>query len=393
MIIDNQHNILNRFINKSQYIVKYQKALNNYECYLFNNISEFLKYHDNTDNLFFHEFFHEKINYIGRFIIDFDIHINKLHNSFINDIEYYINKLFIECTNITEHKFIWLKSNTPEKISYHLIIHNAVLNYIDEMKYLYTILNSMLKDSELFSYITCDIFDSQICKKNTTLRMCYSKKRDKDYIFTPLHDIDFVDTLATGFMKTNPFEKYKHKVVILTKINKSIIIKKQKDIPSNSIQYYCDMLYKKDDSFRYYQTYGNLISFIRTKKSKCIISGIEHEHENIFLLILNRGKDTEEVRYYCRRGCKYNLDINYYELYNSISRYKDTIEHYNNITMKNIIDNHCKEKRKYYSYQKLNNEEQLNQNTLLKKKYSIKSQLNNKDYLISRLNNKKKINW
>jgi hypothetical protein len=53
---------------------------------------------------------------------------------------------------------------------------------------------------------------------------------------------------------------------------------------------------------------GKVLSLIRVKASKCLLSGKLHEHENAFLAI-NKGDTSYSVRFGCFRYCYYKKSI------------------------------------------------------------------------------------
>jgi hypothetical protein len=305
------------------YIIDGEEKKRTREYYVFEDVHQFVRMMDDFPHS--HEIVIDKCDYNkmttmkGRLIFDFDLKErlykgNYVSPTFEHDMEKCIMRTFDEYyrIDISILEFIWLDCENPKKFSKHLVVKNAFFshNWVTQMKQFYKLLIKIISNSEYFNYCDIrDIIDEQVAKTNTTLRMPLCKKiggniltfRDNKYSFfdglIDLHlenDMDNEQHISTSNVKIEKIEeedKVKKKVKHTTEDFDDEMV-------SNIMKLFKPF---NNDTFDYYSIAGNIVNLIRLKAAPCLLSGINHDNENAFILA-----DKEGVKFFCRRGCKHN---------------------------------------------------------------------------------------
>lgn len=333
------------------------------EFYAYNNISEFFKNRSNGRFIHTHEIVCQQTTDImigqrGRLCFDFDIddiswNKPKKFKHFRNEVEKLIEycfKNFYLDVDLSVFEYMWQYSYNFEekykKFSAHLIVKNAFFceDWMKQMKTFYKIFQKQRKVLNILSEIMGYIIDSQIVRKNATLRMIFSCKlridesNSKNIKFgnflIPIIDGEpniminnkgkFIKPIESKIFRDNLIQIYKVKdlrneqFISDTNLNKLKIdfvtqklnINREKisdENISNALEVASDEIENFSEKFEFDCVAHSRFINLRTKKPYgCPVSlyKITHYSENPFLMVISDEKtSTKKVRWYCRRLC------------------------------------------------------------------------------------------
>lgn len=324
-IIANERSTNNRIGRYYTVFPSFKTFLNNRDSYP--NCHEIIVDHINN-----------KPNNAGRLVFDFDIkNIGIVPDDFKNQIQNTIlNVIENNFTNVNTDiiDFVWSTSKNVNKFSKHLTVKNMYFeNWINLSKIFYKLFcTEWDKNYEWIKSI--DLVDSQIIRKNGSLRMVGSSKIGGNPLTLDNSDHNLQDSLIRIYLKS---KKISEQLITLTNINKNIIdniifeknntdndisldefepISKNKisienklckldKLPDKIYELSYKIFCKYDGSnFKIGRILGSIISLIRLNPSNCLISGKYHENENSFIVINNDINGSKYVvKYGCYRYC------------------------------------------------------------------------------------------
>lgn len=287
---------------------------------------------------------HEKLNKYdwinnGRLVFDFDItgnNMNNVPNDFIEQVEETIMEVISDNYKFLDFDildFVWSSSNNPAKFSKHLTIKNLCFkDWIKMGKDFYKWF-SYRWDSKYDWIPSSELIDSQIIRRNASLRMVGSCKLGKNNILT-LDDDNF--TLADSLIrvydrndrKKEQYVSYDNYIEMPEEEeDKHDKPRKNKNHKSNNgidelfyeqkiydiaIETFKD--YDKNNVFDIGYIKGKFITLLRKSPGICFISNKEHENENAYLII-SESKRGYYINFGCYRGClkdsKKSININF----------------------------------------------------------------------------------
>lgn len=267
----------------------------------------------------------------GRLVFDFDVKFEnapnipqdfnkQIEDTILEVIERYFN-------NVNQEKlvFVWSTSKNPNKFSKHLTVKNLCFdNWINMSKIFYELFCLVWDENE--PWIKSNkLIDSQIVKKNGSLRMVGSSKIN-GYLLefdNPKHKL--TDSLIRIYSRT---QKRREQIINMDNLNEGVlgnviyqdqestpkkIITEPTPFPCSDEKYFnldvyiksFEILWKITNSFKIGKIQGKLMTLVRTKPGKCIMSGKFHENENAYLMI-NKSLMEYTIRFSCFRYCHKN---------------------------------------------------------------------------------------
>lgn len=233
------------------------------------------------------------------------------------------NKKYIPDKNIkTKNPWVWMTSNSPGKISKHLVIGSIVFStWRSQMKLLVSGLKDLSDDIRKSSSIVIKAIDDAITRKSGSLRLPLNAKvsnLDAKIIFDDINH-KFLDgivlihdenmyTLSGGILLTynDIADIYKSQCTYInastnSKINKYNTIS---DETSNELIDAFNRLSRKiDTGLETADINGNILQLKRVKPGICLISGKTHESDNAYVF-----KNGGDIYYACHRGCSYFIE-------------------------------------------------------------------------------------
>ena len=277
-----------------------------------------------------------KANPAGRLVFDFDIKPLaeiKIPAKFKQQIEKTVVEVVERyCNNVDTGKFvfIWSTSENPNKFSKHLTVKNLYFdNWITMSKIFYQLFCIVWDDTYLWIKSN-NLIDFQIVRNKASLRMVGSSKiggyplvfDDDTHILT--------DSLIRIYFKN---QKLAEQLVTKNNINKSVfdnvLTDSQTDLSSEQhiiIQFNPKKIikptYDKNVYDKAYEMYnainpgifkcgkinGPVLSLIRIKPHRCLLSGKLHEQENAFIII-NLDECHYSVKFGCYRFCYFQKTV------------------------------------------------------------------------------------
>lgn len=315
--------IANERIAKSDRIGRYYTVFPTFKEFLKNrnkyeHCHEIIVDHDNN-----------KPNIAGRLVFDFDIKADNVPKKFKNQIENTIVDVvekYLKNVDIEKFEYIWSTSQNPNKFSKHLTVKNLYFDNWIKMSKIFYQLFCVVWD-EKYSWINSSkLIDFQIVRNRGSLRMVGSTKIDGYPLVFDNENHKLTDSLIRIY-----FKKQREQEQMVTQNN--IIASVFDDIIDDSFEtdsessdqiinidlkpkktidpVYDIKIYNK--AYEIYNTInpkvfkmgkinGSVLSLIRLKANKCLISGRFHEQENAFLVILKK-EDNYSIRFGCYRFC------------------------------------------------------------------------------------------
>ncbi|XWV25991.1 hypothetical protein QJ857_gp1089 [Tupanvirus soda lake] len=323
--------IANERITKSGHIGRYYTVFPSFKEFLKNRVKfkhchEILVDHKNN-----------KPNLGGRLVFDFDIkNVNskddnpkngifvpknfkeQIENVVIEVVERYFNGV-----DSNKFEFIWSTSQNPKKFSKHLTVKNLYFdNWITMSKTFYNLF--CIVWDETHSWMKSPkLIDFQIVRNRGSLRMVGSTKINGYPLIFDNENHKLTDSLIRIYFKT---QREQEQLVTENNINKSVFDNVLFCEPVEITEQYHTITFepKKIEKPAYdkviferaYEIYnkispgvfkmgkinGKVLSLIRKKPNKCLMSGKIHEQENAFLII-NKGESEYSVRFGCFRYC------------------------------------------------------------------------------------------
>lgn len=263
----------------------------------------------------------------GRLVFDFDFKKKHYNNNFVNDtfesdiedlIKIVIDKYYINI-NLEKLIFVWLTSQNKDKYSKHLIVKNFYFidDWVKQLKIFYIIFIYESKKICKFTYIKDEeIIDTQLARKNASLRMPYNKKYEKENQLIFDKNYSFIDGLIKIYdinelAKEQIISIEEQNIKQMKKISECNKILEIKETLENDIKlinnYEAEFMYNKylqyNESFNYDQYYkyigfeNNIVILKRIKSGKCLICNREHDSENAYLI-----KYNDKIYFKCRRN-------------------------------------------------------------------------------------------
>lgn len=322
--------IANERITKTGHIGRYYT--------IFPTFKEFLKNREKYKHC--HEILvdhnNNKPNPSGRLVFDFDIKTNDEENSLKNEIvvpknfKKQIENIIIDViesyfngVDVNKIEFIWSTSQNPKKISKHLTVKNLYFDDWINMSKIFYQLFCILWDNTYLWIKSDKLIDFQIVRNRGSLRMVGSSKIGGNPLIFDNENHKLTDSLIRIY-----FKKQKEEEQLITKnnINKSVFdnvlcqditeISGQISELSFKPKKIENPVYKNEIYEKAYEIYntinhgvfkmgkinGTILSLIRIKANKCLLSGKLHEQENAFLVIIKRDHEYS-VRFGCYRFC------------------------------------------------------------------------------------------
>lgn len=240
--------------------------------------------------------------------------------NFKNKIERTIKttiKEYYDDVDISKLEFVWSSSLNPNKFSRHLTVKNMYFDdWLNLSKYFYKLF-SICWDMEETWIKSKKLIDFQIVKKNGSLRMVGSSKINGSKLILDDDTYTLSDSLIRIYKKT---DRYIEQHVTRENLNASAwdilneefkindsdtdLTKKPKIVNNYAIQ---EPIYEKDvyqAAFKMYNKLvpgifkigkinGKIMTLMREKRSRCIISSKIHEHENAYCIIDLVDKNSE----------------------------------------------------------------------------------------------------
>lgn len=265
----------------------------------------------------------------GRLVFDFDIKGKNVPSNFKDQVENIIITVienYLTEIDMERLQFVWSTSKNPQKISKHLTVKNFCFDDWVSLSKLFYQLFCLEWDKHYTWIESSQLIDFQIVRKKASLRMVGSSKI-KGYLLVMDNKSD---TLEDSLIRVYSEQQKKNEQIVTrnnfkTSIfnliaepnlsspidaNISIIHIRHKDTAIEK-PVYDKMVYQ--EAFKMYNQInpgifkmgkinGNLMSLLRMKPSKCLMSGKLHEHENAYLII-NQTDDMYSIKFGCYRRC------------------------------------------------------------------------------------------
>lgn len=282
-----------------------------------------------------HEIFidhvNNKPNPAGRLVFDFDIkkdEVDEIPDDFKDIIELTILDVietYYDNVNTDIIEFVWSTSTNPKKFSKHLTVKNLYFDDWISMCKIFYQLFCIIWDQKYLWISSDKLIDFQIVRKNTSLRMVGSSKIDGyPLVFDdPKHKL--TDSLIRIYFRN---QREKEQLITRKNINKNVFENVLIDDSTESFEYeqfyHIDLnpkkaiapFYESDvydkafeivnivcpEMFRIGKINGQVMTLIRKKPGKCILSDRFHEHENAFVVI-SITDDSYFIRFGCFRFC------------------------------------------------------------------------------------------
>ena len=303
--------IANERLTKSGYVGRYFTVFPNIDIFLVNRD----QYKHSHEILVDHK--NNKKDVKGRLVFDFDIKKKTddvetvIPGDFKKQIEktiIFVIKQYFYDVDIEIIEFIWSSSQNPNKFSKHLTVKNVYFDdWIIMSKFFYKLF--CLRWDNKFDWINSrELIDYQIVRNRASLRMVGSMKING---YPLIFDDDkhvLTDSLIRVYQK---HQRKKEQLITQNNINNGVLddmlidFRASKQIPnmiSKSVKImrplYDPIVYQHAfnvyDSiipgiFRMGKINQELLSLIRIKPYKCLLSGKIHEAENAFMVI-NKGE-------------------------------------------------------------------------------------------------------
>lgn len=323
--------IANERITKSDSIGRYYTV--------FPTFKDFLKNRDDYKHC--HEILvdhiNNKSNIAGRLVFDFDIKtipdtlessneklvVPKNFKKQVEDTIFEVAERYYKNVDSNKFEFIWSTSQNPKKFSKHLTVKNLYFdNWIAMSKIFYQLFCVVWDES--YSWIhSSKLIDFQIVRNRGSLRMVGSTKINGYPLTFDNEDHTLMDSLIRIYFKKH---REVEQLVVRENINSGVFdnILCEPESESSEQFFKIDFNPKKIEKPEYdkkiyetvYEMYniispgvfkmgkinGKIMSLIRNKPNKCILSGKIHEQENAFCII-TKGDDSYSVRFGCYRFC------------------------------------------------------------------------------------------
>lgn len=293
----------------------------------------------------------------GRLIFDFDFEVpwysltSFVPPNFEKEIERMViqtfQRFYVE-VNTDILRFVWLRSNTTDKWSKHLIVKNAyfIQDWKEQCSIFYNLMLGIIKEnqnSEASPFKGIDaskLIDIQVARSNATMRICGSMKYGKDNVLVleDSNSFNIYDTFVQQYRRcdidteqmiedkqllrktlNDMFYNPAHELMMSNQFYKQAC--HVADIDLSKMKMHQGMEELKDETVKhafecfeiyykevYPQTYvpyrvksvmNGMINLERVCAGKCLLSGRIHESENAFMIVTPGGS----IYFYCRRGC------------------------------------------------------------------------------------------
>lgn len=284
-----------------------------------------------------------KPNISGRLVFDFDIKVKNIPDNFKEQIEKTtINVINIFFDNIDTDiiDFIWSTSKNPNKFSKHLTVKHIYFDNWIVMSKIFYKLFCLQWDTEYDWIRSQDLIDFQIVRKKGSLRMVGSTKingfpllfDNKKHILTDSliriyfkNQRDIEQCVCIKHLNSNVPKHIFEYQSIQNKHTKTFNYNTFNNTINNQFnnQFYDTIVYDKTfelcntiqpDVFIYGKISGDIVSLLRKKSFKCLISGKVHDNENAYCKILKDNNDRfYKIIFGCFRKCsdKKNIFLGY----------------------------------------------------------------------------------
>jgi len=298
--------------------------------FVFKSFEKFLKHREEFPHsheiLATHSSLYERHD--GRLVFDFDVdptNVTQLEKRFKREVEGIIWSVIEENYHDLDLgiiEFVWSTSKKKDKFSKHLTVKNFCFNnWIIGSKIFYRLFKE--KWIELLDdWISVEkVLDSQIIRKNGTLRMVGSKKLNGKRLKLDNPNHDFLDSLIRPYIDIDK-EQYVGSSNMIPSLRREYLKMKHpeknggftvssKPSMMHLPPLYTDEVYEKAFSmvkekipgvFKIRKMVHNRLELLRIQPAKCLISQCVHESENAYVVIL---KDIYgyKFRFGCYRNC------------------------------------------------------------------------------------------
>lgn len=296
-----------------------------------------------------------KVNAAGRLVFDFDLKYDEteyvipkkfkdqIENIVVEVVERYFNNV-----DLQRLEFVWSTSQNPSKFSKHLTVKNMYFdNWISMSRTFYKLF--CIVWDEYHKWIpSSKLIDMQIVRNKGSLRMVGSKKINGYPLIFDNTNHKLTDSLIRIYFKT---QRENEQLVTIDNINNgvfdnvlyesnadddqldydfdasnSIVInfaratklsktsnKSVSSAPSYEMAIYRKAFTMYNDIvpgiFKMGSINGSILSLLRLKPSKCIMSGKQHDSENAYLVI-TKTESEYSVKFGCYRNCSQLKVIN-----------------------------------------------------------------------------------
>lgn len=293
----------------------------------------------------------------GRLVFDFDIKKENemvLPPDFFKQVKKVVNiviERYFKNVNTKLFQFVWSSSDNPSKYSFHLTVKNLLF---DDWIYLSKIFYDLFSNEWEYQYqwiSSNKLIDKQIIRKNGSLRMVGSSKINGSKLLFLKNKYSLEDSLIRIYRKKDREKEQKVSIDQLMMSSIESILQKEKlfvyshvkggkssvcsENPTYPIKIYqrAYNLYQKIDPgiFKMGKIGGKNISLQRKRKHPCLLSGINHEHENSYCYIVDKEKYFD-VWFGCYRKCYHKNTIYLGKIYpnsNKLSSYKGAVKRRN----------------------------------------------------------------
>lgn len=253
----------------------------------------------------------------GRLVFDFDIKKKSIPENFKQEMENIIKKTFTKHykdVDINKLVFVWLNSENNKKISKHLIVKNAWFceDWTRQIKEFYLVLGQEIKKDNLFDWIEYnELVDMAIAKNSSSLRMPLNSKLHGNPLLFENPNFSFYDGLVCLYrsedknieqrISCSQFITQLHDI-IQRPLNSSFSdIEIDEEYAEKAFDIFCKHD-NSDSTFTLGKINGSCISLMRSKPSRCLISGSVHDSDNAILII----HPNSSIWFYCHRGCTHS---------------------------------------------------------------------------------------
>jgi hypothetical protein len=311
-----------------------------------------------------------KPNLGGRLVFDFDIKEYEIPDGFKHQIEDSIIEvidLYFHDIDTNKFIFVWSTSANPTKFSKHLTVKNLYFDQWIEMSKIFYKLFCIVWDSSGHDWIpSSKLIDFQIVRNKASLRMVGSSKlggypltfddeshtltdsliriyfrnqRLKEQLITKDNINDLVFTEILFVSNTNDDESSEQEEHVNYFSNKNENPVYDENIYQIAFKMYNDII---PNIFKPGKINGKMISLLRIKASRCILSSRIHEQENAFLVI-NKTDAFYSVKFGCNRFCHYKKVM----FIGTIDLHDNEIDYHDNFKdLKGVYEKKQKKKQK-----------------------------------------------
>ena len=267
-------------------------------------------------------------NYGGRLVFDFDIVYKDnlvIPDNFKDQIEAMIISIITQYyvgVNTDIILFVWSSCVNATKLSKHLTVKNFYFdNLIPMSKQFYDIL--AIEWDKKYDWISSDdLFDAQIVRKNSSLRMTGSRKINGNVLTLDNKEFTLLDSLIRIYNNThlqqeqiitsNNIIASPPSIVVPNIIMRPQIVSNYQNNNIDNMDVYeaafniCNNILP--GIFKMGKIIENRIDLTRIGSYKCLMSDHIHEKQNAYL-ILDKVNHIYQIKFGCYRYCNKNYSL------------------------------------------------------------------------------------